>query len=78
MGQEEKGGKSPFTSKTLHFNVWSGILAQAVWPFLPQSFRDHDYAHQALIAWLTVGNIILRFATTEALSLYRGKNEVSE
>lgn len=71
MNEEVKGGeKSPLRSKTLHFNFWSLVLVHAVWPFLPESFRHQDYAMDALAAWFTIGNAIIRFFTTEAVKLW--------
>lgn len=63
--------KSPLRSKTIHFNV----ISAAIWPFLPENFRRHDYAAPALLAWLTIGNVFLRFLTYEALRLFKARPE---
>lgn len=65
---EEQGSKSPLESKTVHFNTMSAAIIPALWPFLPESFRHQDYAIAAVSAWYTIGNIVLRFLTSEALS----------
>lgn len=69
--ENEKATKNPFFSKTIHFNV----ISAAIWPFLPPHFRHHSYAQPALIAWLAIGNIILRFLTAEALRLFKASPE---
>lgn len=69
--------KSPWKSKTLHFNWSSAVLVHAVWPLLPKSFRDQPYAMSAVVSWFTIGNMVLRFLTTGAVSLW-GKNEKEE
>jgi len=68
MDQNQGEAKSPLTSKTVHFNLISGILVPAVWPFLPEHFRNSQYAMAAVTSWLTIGNIILRFVTHQALA----------
>lgn len=78
MDSESNDGgstKSPLSSKTIVFNSMSGMLVSAFWPFLPESFRHHDYAMPAVTAWFSIGNIILRFLTREALSVFGRKNE---
>ncbi len=65
---EIERGKSVFSSRTIHFNVWTW----AVWPFLPKSFKENPDAPMILGAWITIGNIILRFLTTEALTWRKG------
>jgi hypothetical protein len=69
MESKDEGAKSPFSSKTLHFNWWTWV----VWPFLPHKIKSNPNAILALSAWLTIGNVVLRFITTEAL-LFWGKN----
>jgi len=69
------GGKSALFSKTVHFNWASGILIPAIWPFLPLDFRNQDYAIAAVTAWLTLGNIALRFLTKGAIHFYAKKYE---
>ena len=64
----EQEGKHPFLSKTVQFNTISSAFIPAIWPFLPASFREHDYAIAAISAYYTIGNVILRFITKEALS----------
>lgn len=51
------------TSETTEFkfNSVSGLLAAAVWPFLPNDFRSKDYAMPAVIAWFSLGNIAIQF-----------------
>lgn len=62
--------KSALASKTIHFNWISGLAIPAVWPFLPESFRHQDYATAAITAWFAIGNIVLRFLTSEAIGLF--------
>lgn len=69
------GSKSPLESKTVHFNAVSAILVPAVWPFLPHSFRDQDWAIGAVTAWLGIGNIVLRFITKGAISWTKEKSK---
>lgn len=64
---DEQGGKSALSSKTIHFNWISGVLVPAIWPFLPKDFRNNDYAIHAVTAWFTIGNIILRILTKNAI-----------
>jgi hypothetical protein len=71
---ERDSSKSPLSSRTIGFNSVSGLLVSAVWPLLPDSFRSHDWAVPALTAWFTIGNIILRFLTTEAVA-WRSSHE---
>ena len=66
----EGGGKSALTSKTVHFNWISAIAVPAVWPLLPESFRQKDYAISAVSAWFAIANIGLRFVSTEALTIW--------
>jgi hypothetical protein len=66
--------KSPLRSKTIHFNLWSGVFVHAIWPFLPPHFRQQPYAMAAVTSWFTLGNIGLRLITTEALNLRRGRD----
>lgn len=68
MENETGDAKSPFLSKTLHFNSWSAVLAYAIWPFVPGRFRQHEYALPAVIAWFTIGNFALRFITKQAIT----------
>lgn len=68
---DEKATKNPLASKTIHFNV----ISAAIWPFLPEHFRKHSYAESALLAWLTIGNIVLRFVTSEALRFFKSSPE---
>lgn len=67
MDESAEEGKSPLLSKTIHFNWMSGVAIPAIWPFLPEKFRMHDYAIAAVTAWFTIGNVVLRFLTSEAL-----------
>jgi len=64
----EQESKHPFDSKTLQFNSLSAAIIPAIWPLLPESFRHQDYAITAVTAWMSIGNIVLRFLTKEALS----------
>lgn len=66
-------GKSPLFSKTLGFNFSNGVLIPAIWPFLPEHFRHHEYAIPCVTAWLTVSNIVLRLMTSEAIKLWNAK-----
>lgn len=78
MDQLDDGGvKSPLQSKTINFNLVSGVLVPAVWPFLPAQFRQHDYAAPAVAAWFSLGNIVLRFFSSSAVKLSANK-EVSK
>lgn len=71
-----RGSKSPLSSKTIHFNIASGIIIPAIWPFLPKSFRDHDYSIAAVTAWFSILNVVIRLFTKEALSFF--KKEVTD
>lgn len=62
----DEGAKSPFSSKTIHFNVWTF----AAWTLLPKGFRDKPDSMMYVTAWLSIGNIVLRFVTREALQLW--------
>lgn len=66
--------KSVFRSKTIHFNWLSGVIVHAVWPFLPKHFREQPYAMSAITSWFALGNIALRFVTTEAVSLFHRRD----
>ena len=67
MGLKDVAGvKSALASRTLHFNVWTW----AIWPFLPQEFRHQPYAPMVVGAWFSIGNIALRFLTSEAISFW--------
>lgn len=79
MEQKDPGAetKSALSSKTVHFNLASGIIIPAIWPLLPKSFTQNEYALPAVTAWLTIGNIVLRRLTNEAIRFW-GKHEVSE
>lgn len=65
------GSKSPLSSKTINFNIVSGILIPAIWPFLPKSFRDQDYAIAAVTAWFSILNVVARLFTYEAVSFFK-------
>lgn len=76
MDQKNGGdGKSPLQSRTLFFNSTSGVLVAAAWPFLPESFRRHEYAAPAVAAWFSIANICLRFVSKEAIVVFRRKHE---
>lgn len=47
------------------------VLVHAIWPFLPESFRHHDFAMDAVAAWFTIANVVLRFCTKSAISIFR-------
>lgn len=68
--QIEGVGKPALFSKTMGFNLSSGILIPAVWPFLPKHFRDQDYAIAAVTAWFTILNMVLRWLTKEAITSF--------
>lgn len=74
MSLEDGEAKSPLLSKTVHFNWSSAVLVHAIWPFLPHHFTAQSYALSAVTAWFTVGNVIIRFFTREAISIFGGKN----
>lgn len=74
MQQDDGGVKSPLQSKTINFNLISGICVPAVWPFLPITFRQHDYAAPAVAAWFSICNIGLRFATSETVKIFKPRN----
>lgn len=71
---DSEGNKTLLSSKTVHFNTWSGLLVSAVWPFIPEHFRHQDYAMQAVTAWFSIGNILLRLVTKGAIILFGGKH----
>jgi hypothetical protein len=76
MGFEQEGIKSPLYSKTVHFNTVSSVLIPAIWPFLPEHFRNQEYSIAAVTAWFAIGNIILRFLTKRAVGFVLwGKHE---
>lgn len=62
--------KAAWSSKTIQFNVVSGVIFHAAYPFLPERFRDPAFIE----AWFTIGNIILRFVSYEAVTLFGRKN----
>ena len=62
--------KSALFSKTIHFNWLSLVLAHAVWPFMSPHFKL-TFGFTAIASWFTLGNIILRFFTSEAISLWK-------
>jgi hypothetical protein len=82
VGQDETeiegGRKSPFSSKTIHFNWISAVMVPAIWPFLPVAFRSKDYAVHAVTAWFAIGNVILRFVSSTAVTLFKPKEKPSE
>lgn len=67
--------KPAYKSRTIHFNWLSGVLVHAVWPFLPEHFRHQPYAMSALAAWFTIGNIILRWLTTQPIRVQDAKSQ---
>lgn len=80
---EQEGPKTPLSSKTFHFNWWTGlsvtVFVHAIWPFIPESFRAKPYAVSAVSAWLIIGNLFCRAFTTEALvwsKRFTGGNDV--
>ena len=62
-----KRKKSALASKTIHFNWLNGLIIPAVWPLLPASFRNQDYAIAAITAWISIGNIVLRLITKDKI-----------
>lgn len=70
--------KSFFESKTAHFNSWSALLVYAIWPFVPEAFRKNDWAIHTLTAWFTIGNLLLRVVTSEAVYLWKKKNQKAD
>lgn len=76
--QDPGGRKTPFTSKTIHFNWISSVMVPAIWPFLPANFRHQDYAINAVSAWFAIGNVVLRFFTSQALRLAKPKGNPDE
>lgn len=64
-------GKSLTSSKTINFNIVSGVVIHAVWPLLPKTFREQPYSMSAVTSWFAIGNIVLRFMTTEALAIMK-------
>lgn len=75
MAEQDSGEvKTPLQSKTFNFNSLSGILVAAVWPFLPEEFRKHDFAAPAVAAWFAIGNIIIRRFTSEAMTFFKRKD----
>lgn len=66
--------KSAIKSKTIHFNTISMLFVYAVFPFLPKRITSSEYAIQIISSWFTIGNVILRFVTSEAISIFRRKN----
>ena len=77
MPDVEMGGKPALSSKTVNFNWISGLAIPMIWPFIPQNFKNQDNAINIITAWFTIGNIILRFLTKEAVYLYAKKGEKS-
>lgn len=73
--KEAEDTKHPLDSKTVQFNTISAAFIPAIWPFLPESFRHHDYAIAAISGWYTIGNVVLRFLTSEAISWRAEKTE---
>lgn len=74
MPNENEGAKkSPFFSRTIQFNT-AHLIVAGVWPFLPSKFRANDWAFPAVLAWVSFGNIVLRFATNQAVKLW-GRHE---
>lgn len=63
--------KSPLQSKTILFNTGMGLIVAAAWPFLPKEWRDDPMIMQSIIAWITIGNIVLRFLTETAVKWRR-------
>jgi len=59
--------KGLLKSKTIAFNSISGLLATAVWPFLPESMRHDPDWFPAVVAWFTIANIVLRLLTTKSV-----------
>lgn len=68
MAADQGGAKSPLYSKTIHFNL-ANLLVAAFWPLLPEDFRSQDWAFSAVLAWVTLGNLVLRFLTCKALHI---------
>jgi hypothetical protein len=66
---QDGGGKAALSSKTIQFNVWTWAL----WPLLPKHFREDPNAPLVVGAWFTIGNVALRFVTSEAITLWRKK-----
>jgi hypothetical protein len=75
---EDGGRKSPFSSKTIHFNWISAVLVPAIWPFLPKKFTANPYAIHSVTAWFAIGNVALRFLTTTAVTIFKPKEKPSE
>jgi hypothetical protein len=67
--------KTIIQSKTIHFNWISAIAIPAVWPWIPASFRNQDYAIPALTAYFTIGNIVLRLLSKDKIQLPFTKEE---
>lgn len=68
--------KTVLSSKTINFNWISGLAIPAIWPFLPEDFRNQSYAVPALTAYFTLGNIVLRFVTNKPITF--GSNECKD
>lgn len=66
--------KSALKSKTIHFNTISMVLVYAAFPFMPKRITSSEYSIQIISSWFTIGNIILRLLTREAISIFGRKN----
>lgn len=77
IGMEDEK-KSLFSSKTFHFNWFSGVLLHAAWPLLPKSFREQPYAMSAVTSWFALGNIVLRTISYGAVSFFGRRHEKNE
>lgn len=78
MAETSQGGKSPLLSKTLHFNSFSSLLFYAAWPFLPKNIKEDPNAVNAIVAWFTIGNSIIRFFTDSAITFRKKAADESQ